>query len=59
MPQYISFFESQAIRKRWIEKGRPHCNHTQIAREEINGAHSDYVCTSCGEASTNRDHFRK
>lgn len=59
IPHYISFSESQEIRRRWIEKGKPQCDHPQIAREEINGAHSDYVCTSCGEASTNREHLNK
>lgn len=53
--------ETALIRKAWKEKGEPHCDHPSYAieREYMYGAHSDYVCTLCGEGRYPRESFKK
>jgi hypothetical protein len=41
MAVHLTPEESKEIRREWIEKGKPKCNHSQICREYINGTHSD------------------
>ncbi|GIN21430.1 hypothetical protein [Siminovitchia fordii] len=57
MATHLTPEEAKAIRKRWEENGKPECKHTHIAREYMYGAHSDYVCTSCGEMQFYREAF--
>ena len=53
--------ETALLRKAWSDKGNPPCDHPSngIDREYINGAHSDYVCTTCGECRFTRESFKK
>ncbi|GAA0428908.1 hypothetical protein GCM10008983_01530 [Lentibacillus halophilus] len=50
--------QTNAIRQKWIEQGRPKCNHSCIGKEYMYGAHSDYVCLSCGTMHTERSAFK-
>ena len=51
--------ESALLRKAWKEQGNKPCDHSSIEREYMYGAHSDYVCTTCGEARFTRESFKK
>ncbi|MGX9930131.1 hypothetical protein ACW0KB_02655 [Virgibacillus salarius] len=57
MAVHLTPQEASEIRNKWIEKGKPKCDHSHIGREYINGTHSDYVCLGCGAMHTNREAF--
>jgi transposase-like protein len=55
----MTFEEANELAKKWEDKGNPPCDHPQITKEYMNGTHSDYVCTTCGERRFSREAFRE
>ncbi|MFZ7134136.1 MAG: hypothetical protein ACOWWR_17465 [Eubacteriales bacterium] len=48
------------LRKRWLAKGNPPCDHPELEREYFLGADSgDYVCLICGESGWGSDWPKK
>jgi hypothetical protein len=44
------------LRRRWIAKGDPPCDHPHLDKEYDLGADTgDYVCTTCGKAGWDSD----
>lgn len=54
----MTFKESVQLRKDWKALGNPPCDHSSTEREYINGAHSDFVCTTCGDARFTKEAFK-
>lgn len=55
----MQYQEGVLLRKAWKAKGNPPCDHLDIDREYMYGAHSDYICTTCGECHFNKEDFHK
>lgn len=55
----MTYEEAEELSRKWKEKGNPPCDHSEIDREYMYGAHSDYVCTTCGTRRFNKADFHK
>ncbi|WP_169802741.1 hypothetical protein [Neobacillus soli] len=56
----MTYEEGKLLREAWKENGNQPCNHDFIDREYMyGGAHSDYICTTCGECHFNKEEFHK
>ena len=41
------------LRRLWMDKGNPPCDHPELDKEYYLGAQTgDYVCTTCGQTFT-------
>ncbi|MCR1833152.1 hypothetical protein NSA56_01910 [Oceanobacillus caeni] len=59
MSNHYTFKKAQELRRKKSHVNQDLCEHRYVAREYINGMHSDYICEACGFSHTNREAFRR
>jgi hypothetical protein len=45
----MQFDEAAKLRKEWMEKGEPDCQHPELEQRYLGQYAGDYACTACGE----------
>jgi hypothetical protein len=45
----MKYDEALRLRKKWMEKGNPLCDHSKIEQRFLGPYAGDYACTICGE----------